>query len=658
MRRLARARGLVFLRLRGAAASQQRWLASPGSGAIDGGSGSGGGAGGSAGGGGGPSRLLAVALLALPAGAYLSLQQGGRQTSSAPDGSLLVRHDDADEFKTPPAAGDEPEAAAGPAAASAGEHADGSAPAGAADGTAARAGDDYGAAADEFPGTSPGDSPRSSEPPLTVTFLGWPDGDDGDGAAPRVHVDTAPIEDLLRAVYGDGPVDLGGGGGGELGGGDADAAAASASGVAGEERAEERGGAFAAAAAAAASAVAAAGAAAGAAAAGAAAAAAAAPASGDQYSGAADEFPEALAGGGSEHRSSPVQPPQQRQQQPPPQPPAASRAPADLSPSGLVAAAAAVGYGPREDWAAAAAQLRQATADAAAIQRAVEALEERNARLVAELEGERAARAAAELEARQRADALAEEFRALQAVQHRAAERLQAEAVRAAEERVAADAARHLVEERTARVGALDALRQQVNALAGALSARGEEAEAAAAARRRALGALHMARALEEGRPLPREVLRGDGAREDAVVAAVADALPPAAASAGLPSRAQLADRFEAVAREAARQALLPPGGGGGVLAHAAAWAAVALKIPSDAGGSGAAAIEKARAHLRAGRLAAAAEELSAAAAGAGGGGAAAAAGRWAAEARARAVADQSVRLLRAHAASQATAFA
>lgn len=36
----------------------------------------------------------------------------------------------------------------------------------------------------------------------------------------------------------------------------------------------------------------------------------------------------------------------------------------DLSPPGLVAAAAAAGYGPKDDWNAAAAQLRQATADA------------------------------------------------------------------------------------------------------------------------------------------------------------------------------------------------------------------------------------------------------------------------------------------------------
>jgi hypothetical protein len=46
----------------------------------------------------------------------------------------------------------------------------------------------------------------------------------------------------------------------------------------------------------------------------------------------------------------------------------------------------------------------------------------------------------------------------------------------------------------------------KVNALAGALSARSKEAEAAADVRRGALGALALARALEQGRPVPRQV--------------------------------------------------------------------------------------------------------------------------------------------------------
>jgi hypothetical protein len=74
----------------------------------------------------------------------------------------------------------------------------------------------------------------------------------------------------------------------------------------------------------------------------------------------------------------------------------------------------------------------------------------------------------------------------------------------------------------------------QVNALASAFSTRSDEARAGTEAHRTALGAAALARALEEGRPLERELsalLRG--CPEDGVVAVVVESLPASAAAAG-----------------------------------------------------------------------------------------------------------------------------
>jgi hypothetical protein len=116
--------------------------------------------------------------------------------------------------------------------------------------------------------------------------------------------------------------------------------------------------------------------------------------------------------------------------------------------------------------------------------------------------------------------------------------RLTTPQVRAAEERAAAAAAAQLVAERVERAKALDGVREQVcgggacllitnaetnqtdqatnqtnppnpcqvNVLAAALARRGEEAAASAGAHRSALGALALARALDEGRPAGREL--------------------------------------------------------------------------------------------------------------------------------------------------------
>ncbi|KIY91671.1 hypothetical protein MNEG_16292 [Monoraphidium neglectum] len=102
--------------------------------------------------------------------------------------------------------------------------------------------------------------------------------------------------------------------------------------------------------------------------------------------------------------------------------------------------------------------------------------------------------------------------------------------------------------------------------------------------------------------------------------------------------------------------AYFPESSGGGIVSHAVAAAAAALKTDAGAEGGGAdAAVSKARAHLRAGRLLAAADALSRAAAGSQ---AADAAAAWVADARARALADQNARLLQAHATSTAASLA
>ncbi|KAI8464127.1 MAG: mitochondrial inner membrane protein-domain-containing protein [Monoraphidium minutum] len=337
----------------------------------------------------------------------------------------------------------------------------------------------------------------------------------------------------------------------------------------------------------------------------------------------------------------------------------------ELTPSGLVAAAAAEGYGPKEDWVAAVAQLRQAEADAAVMRRVLRGLMERQQQLEAAVAVERRARTEVVEEAQQQAAALTSKFEALLEQQQRAHDDVRAAAVRAAEDRVAADAARHQAAERLERSKSLDGLRGEVNTLALALTRRKDEAEAGSGAHCAALGALALARALEEGRPVKQE-LRAlhAGASPDRVVAAVEASLPPSAADAGLPTRGQLEERFERLAKATRQLSYFPPNAGGGPLSHAAAAAAAALKVDpgpaaAAAGAVGACGVDarlsQARAHLRAGRLLAAADALAQAAAGSEATGAVEG---WVADAQARALADQNARLLQAHATSTAASLA
>ncbi|KIZ01040.1 hypothetical protein MNEG_6925 [Monoraphidium neglectum] len=435
--------------------------------------------------------------------------------------------------------------------------------------------DSLSAAADEFPGSVPPAASESTPPAAPgATATAASDADAGGkeergsetegavapadgGEVPGVQIDAAPIEELLREVYA-----------GTAAAGGAVSFAASAAAGAATSAAEEAAHAAAAAVAAAMDAAAAA-------------AAAAAPA-GDAPGGEAQGQRRSAGPTAREAGSEAA---------------AAARAwlpksmggeEQELTPSALLAAASAAGYGPKDDWSAAAAQLRQATVDADAMTLVLQGLLQKQQQLEAALAQERAARAETGSEAERQAQALSHKFKALLAQQQRTHDDIRAAAVHAAEERVAADAARHQTAERLERSKSLDAVRDQVNTLGIALARRSEEAQAASTAHKAALGALALARALEEGAPLKPEL----GALEaagiiDPVVSAVASSLPSSASAAGnrgfaatrLPAFGQLEQRFEKVAKLTRQLSYFPPNSGGGPLSYAVAGAAATLKV-------------------------------------------------------------------------------
>lgn len=548
--------------------------------------------GGGGGGGGGTKLLLASA--ALGAGAYYGYQHGyiGPLGHAAPPakpaaGDAILSHTDSDDFKL-----HEPPAVAA-AAASPGD------PAG--EGAAA-GGDQYSAAADEFPGL------------VTIEELGRmaAPGYAPVGGLQGVSIDAAPIDDLLKEVYaasspGPGP-----------------AMAADEPRPAGAWEEEEKGAAARIAAAMDAAA---------------AAAAAAGEAIGWQDPGQRGGGGAGAGAAGGAAGGKWIPPEEQ-----------------DLSPNGLLEAAAAAGYGPKDDWMAAAAQERQATADSKLMESLIKGLLDGQRLLEAQVEEERRHREAIKQEAEWQVSAITSKFQSLIEQQRRASEDMKALSVRAAEEKVAVDAARHQVAERLERSKALDKMREKVNTLSVAFSRRSTEAKVGSEAHRTALGALALANALEEGRPLGKDLaVLEERCQADVVVAAVVGSLPPSAMEKGLPTRAQLEERFDKVARAAKQLGYFPPGSGG-VLAHAVAKVAVAAKVDTPTVGSGAhARIAQAREHLRAGRLLAAADALAAAAAGTE---ADAVVAGWVADARSRALADQNARLLQAHATSTAAALA
>ncbi|CAI7895557.1 unnamed protein product, partial [Closterium sp. NIES-53] len=140
----------------------------------------------------------------------------------------------------------------------------------------------------------------------------------------------------------------------------------------------------------------------------------------------------------------------------------------------------------------------------------------------------------------------------------------------------------------------------------------------------------------------------------DALVDAVLASLPSPAADQGVPTPAQLRQQLTVLRLSLSQLGLMPPQGAG-VVAHALAFLAAMIKLPETGtelpGGGVEAAVARAEALMQAGQLQAAAEALEGALAGT----KAEELGReWAQKARDRAVLEQAVAVMRAHAATVA----
>ncbi|CAI5488356.1 unnamed protein product, partial [Closterium sp. Naga37s-1] len=149
-------------------------------------------------------------------------------------------------------------------------------------------------------------------------------------------------------------------------------------------------------------------------------------------------------------------------------------------------------------------------------------------------------------------------------------------------------------------------------------------------------------------------VVAAEAPAADALVDAVLASLPPPAADHGVPTPAQLRQQLTALRLSLSQLGLMPPQGAG-VVAHALAFLAAMIKLPETGtelpGGGVEAAVARAEALMQAGQLQAAAEALEGALAGTK---AEELGGEWAQKARDRAVLEQAVAVMRAHAATVA----
>eukprot|EP00775_Hariotina_reticulata_P007772 gene7772-7970_t len=318
----------------------------------------------------------------------------------------------------------------------------------------------------------------------------------------------------------------------------------------------------------------------------------------------------------------------------------------DLTPSGLIAAANAAGLGAYSSSTGGflppqLAQLNQAAADARLLGGLLQQLATQQAALQEELAVARREREWAEAEAKKREESLTEHFKELLREQDRIQRAQSAQAVKSAELAVMAETAAAQLQERNQRSAVVDQLRATVNALSLAFDQRTSQVKSAHEVHKVSLGVLALSRALEAGQPIGTQLQHlTSGCPGDMLVASVATSLPAAAASAGLPTTQQLQQRFNKVAQAAAEAAYFTGEGDGGVLARLVAKLAAKLK---------------ARLLLQQGKLLAAADALSAAAAGSQ---AAEVVQEWVQDARARAVADQAVKLLQAYATTTAASRA
>lgn len=331
----------------------------------------------------------------------------------------------------------------------------------------------------------------------------------------------------------------------------------------------------------------------------------------------------------------------------------------DISAESLLQQAGAL---PAAEGAAREARRTQAEADAAVLLQLLrkQALAHQDdladAHAVAEGHAQRAQRM------QQIAQANAEQYKQAMAAQQALADKQREAELQRQAQYLATAHAEASVRERTSRGHALDQVRAQVNALGQAFRRRSDEQQISTSAHHLASGSFALAEALARGRPYMAEVnALAEGCQDDHLVIVALTSVPQDYAETGLPTRAQLAARWQDVSR-ATRQLSYIPSGGGGMFSIALAGVAARLKLreanaqPSTTGAltetqphTVDAALARAHAHLIKGELQEAAHVLELSTSGTLAEGAVA---EWASAARARATAELAVTALQAHASS------
>ncbi|KAK9804866.1 hypothetical protein WJX72_009060 [[Myrmecia] bisecta] len=334
----------------------------------------------------------------------------------------------------------------------------------------------------------------------------------------------------------------------------------------------------------------------------------------------------------------------------------------DLSPAALVRKAIERGEGAGDDWAEYAHRLRQAELDADVIRAVLGRVAAHHQGEVAKVQAVADGHAQRVRDAASKAQAIVNHFTQVLEEQQRLADAQRENELKRQAEYMAVAAAEAAVQERRLRGEELDKVRIKLNALGQAFSQRSQERHTSHTAHKLALGTFALESALCQGQPFE-EALRllARGCEGDDLVYAAIRALPKETAEQGIPTRAQLQDRWADVARAARSLAALPEGAGGPLSLGLASLAAK-LKV-SERGCAGQAgrqsgsvdsALAEAEGHLANGRPAAAGAALQRGVAGTA---AAPVVQDWAEAAWARGVADQTLALLQAHATSQAASL-
>ncbi|KAL0045851.1 hypothetical protein WJX82_006724 [Trebouxia sp. C0006] len=335
----------------------------------------------------------------------------------------------------------------------------------------------------------------------------------------------------------------------------------------------------------------------------------------------------------------------------------------DLSGAALVRKAIEAGQGSKDDWAEFKYRHRQAEQDSHLLYSVLQQAEQFHQAEVDRLEGlvdAEAARADYILgAAEENIDAFAE---SLHQQNQRHLRRKQAELQRQRQV-LARAAAEELVWERRQRMSALREIRKKLRSLEGLLQFRGNEQEISHTAHKLSVGAFALQSALDKGAPFESELqYLAYGCQEDPLVQTAVLSFQQQTALQGIPTRAQLVDRWSGVSR-VTRQLAAIPQGQGGPLSIAVASLASALKIREGPSRPGSAALgeggletrlAQAEACLVSGQLSAAASQLQKVVQGTE---AASVVQDWVQAAQARAVAEQTCALLQAHAATLAASL-